>query len=94
MAGSREVRITLKDSVLAGTEIRISKDQDGLRIQLLTSSNESYRLLTQESKGLQEYLSSRLGHDVRTEVGFTSSGGEEDQGRSRQQRSVFEEWKD
>jgi type III secretion system needle length determinant len=93
-AGKQEVRITLKDSVLPGTEIRISQEENGLRIQLLTRSADSYRLLTQESKGLQEYLSARLGQEVRTEVGFASSGGEENEGRSRQQRSVFDEVKD
>jgi type III secretion system needle length determinant len=92
LTGKQEVRITLKESVLPETEIRISKEAGKLSIDFFTTSDHSYRIISQEKAGLQQVLAERLGPKVKIEVGVSDTGREHNQGRSRQQRSVLEEW--
>ncbi|MFH0787910.1 MAG: type III secretion HpaP family protein [Pseudomonadota bacterium] len=92
LVGKQEVRITLKDSVLPQTEIRISKEGDKLTIDIVTTSDHSYRIISQEKNGLQQVLAERLDPRITVEVAVSDTGREQNQGRSRQQRNVFEEW--
>lgn len=92
LVGKQEVRITLKESVLPRTEIRISKEGDKLTIDIVTTSDHSYRIISQEKNGLQQVLAERLDPRIKVEVAVSDTGREQNQGRSRQQRNVFEEW--
>lgn len=91
-SGKQEVRITLSNDVLPGTEIHMSREGDKLQVTLLTTDNNSFRFLNEQHNGLQNHLSQRLADKVTVEVNFsqTADGGGQD-GRSRQQRNLYEE---
>lgn len=92
-SGNREVRITLKDSILPGTEIRIEQQSGKLQIQFFTDSPRSHELLAQHQASLQERLAEKLArHDVVVNVEFDARGQDQPQdGRSRQRRDLQEE---
>jgi type III secretion system needle length determinant len=90
-SGKEEVRIVLKDSFLAGTEIRISKEGDGVRITMVTDSDNSYQFLSELKEPMGNDLRTKLERDVRMDVQLTGSE-HRNEGRSRQRRSVVEEW--
>ncbi len=91
LSGKEEVRITLKDSVLEGTEVRIEKTDDGVRITLETSSNSSFQVLSERGEDLRARLKDQLDTPVQVELTFKRSREEQNEGRSRQRRSVLEE---
>lgn len=91
LSGKAEVRLTLKESVMPGTEVRISAESGAVKVELLTTSNQSFALLASEKGNLEQMLKDRLGEGVSVEVTFNESGREDGQGRSRQQRSPYEE---
>ncbi len=89
--GAQEVRIMIKDSVLPGTEVRITRQGGELRVALTTVSPDSYALLNEHRNALQDRLTSRLtDYQVRVEVSYNDRNGDQ-QGRSRQQRNLYEE---
>ena len=92
-AGSREVRISLKDSVLPGTEIRISQQGGKLQIQFVTDSAKSQELLAQNQGALQDRLNEKLSrNDVAVSIAKEAEGhGDQQDGRSRQQRDIIDE---
>ena len=92
-SGMREVRITLKDSILQGTEVRITQEAGKLQVQFVTTSPRSQELLAQNQAALQDRLGVKLNkQDVVVQVEFDPQGqGESQDGRSRQQRKLDEE---
>ena len=74
-----EVRITLKDNVLAGTEIRIQRYGGELTVMMNTISAESAQLLAQNQAGLQKVLAERFSQE-QVQVSTNMMG--EDQGSS------------
>lgn len=91
-AGGQEVRILLKDSVLPGTEVRISQLAGQMQIQLVTDSTRSHDLLMQHQASLQQRLSEKLGeHDVVVHVEMGAESQPDRDGRSRNQRDIQEE---
>lgn len=94
LSGKDEIRISLKESVLPGTEVRISKDGGAVRIELVTTSDQSFQLLTSEKSVLENNLKDRLKDNVSVEVRFNESGREDNEGRSRQQRNIVDEQED
>jgi type III secretion system needle length determinant len=92
-SGGREVRITLKDSILPGTEIRLLQDAGRLQVQFVTDNVDSQNRLAQHQAALQSLLSERLeGRDVVVEVAMESGAENMGDGRSRQQRDAQEEY--
>lgn len=85
VSGNREVRIMLKDSVLPGTEVRISQQAGKMQIQFVTDSAKSQELLSQHQAILQQRLNDKLSsHDVVVSVEMESEGyGDQPQGESR-----------
>ena len=81
-----EVRITLKDSVLPGTEIRIQRQGGELTVTMNTSSAEAGNFLAQHEANLQKMLSERFSND-KVQVNINMSGGDnqDTDGRSRNQ---------
>ncbi len=92
---NQEVRIQLKESVLPGTEIHISWEGEQIRIELVSTSPDSFRQLENMQNDLGHYLQQKLEDKVEIHVQFndTSSGGD-NEGRSRQQRNLYEEMED
>lgn len=94
-SGLREVRITLNKSFLAGAEIRIRHDQGRLNIDLVATTADSQRFLNSHRSELQQTLQERLHDEVAVHVQLSDSNhhGQQNDGRSRQQRNVYEEWR-
>ena len=93
-AGTREVRIFLKDSVFPGTEIRLIQDAGKLQVQFVTDNVDTQTKLAQHQATLQTLLNEKLdGRDVVVEVVMESQSGQDmGDGRSRQQRDAKEEY--
>ncbi len=81
-----EVRITLKDSVLPGTEIRIQRHGGELTVTLNTTSAEAGNFLASHEANLQRILAERFSNDkVQVNVNMTGSDNQDQDGRSRNQ---------
>jgi type III secretion system needle length determinant len=77
MAQPRQVHLHLKDSVLAGTEIRLIEDGERLVVKVLTSSAASHALVEAQLERLRSQLSERLKRTV--EVELLTREGEDDE---------------
>lgn len=90
-SGDPEVRIIMKDSVLPGTEVRITQQHGEIQVQLLTDSSASHDLLSRNQQVLLDRLNEKLPTKVTVNVELDSQGQSDQQGRSRQQRDIIEE---
>ncbi|MGO0306416.1 type III secretion HpaP family protein [Endozoicomonas acroporae] len=81
-----EVRISLKDNVLPGTEIRIQRHGGELTVTMNTTSAEAGNFLAQHEANLQKMLAERFSND-KVQVNINMSGGDnqDSDGRSRNQ---------
>ncbi len=81
-----EVRITLKDNILPGTEIRIQRHGGELTVTLNTTSAEANNFLAQHEASLQKTLAERFSNE-KVQVNINMSGGDnsENDGRSREE---------
>lgn len=79
-----EIRISLKDNVLPGTEVRIHRHGGELTVTLNTTSAETNNFLAQHEASLQKTLADRFGNE-KVQVNINMSGGDnqENDGRSR-----------
>ena len=86
---SGEVRISLKESVLDGSDVRIFRDEGELRIVFVPKTEAAGRFLADNGRLFQQALGERLQDErVRVEVEPASrdaAGQQDDEGRSRQQ---------
>lgn len=90
-----EVRISLKESVLPDTEIRIQRTEKSLEVQFVTGSNTTEQVLSPQLRDLQTTLSQRFTGEVRVSLERPDmDGNAQGDGRSRQQRNLFEELAD
>ena len=86
---SEEVRITLAESVLEGSDIRISREDGEVRIVFVAQTESAQRLLADNRGVFEQTLGERLGEErvhvaVEGPEGRDTTRGEGD-GRSRQQ---------
>ncbi|MDE0062054.1 MAG: hypothetical protein OXU72_04605 [Gammaproteobacteria bacterium] len=85
---SGEVRISLRESVLDGSDVRIFREGGELRIVFLPSTEAAGQLLTDNGTVFQQALGERLQDErVRVEVelpGQGAAGQQDNEGRSRQ----------
>jgi type III secretion system needle length determinant len=88
--GKEEVRIFLKDRILAGTEVRISREGGGIRLEIHTASADSHAFLSGRTDDLALALKDRVGENVTVDLRYSGSGREEGDGRSRQRRSAYD----
>ena len=84
-----EVRISLKQSILDGSEVRISREGGELEVVFVARTESAERLLVDIREQFQQRLGERL-QDQRVHVGVESpnrdgASGEDDRRRSRQQ---------
>ncbi len=86
LSGEQEVRVTIKDSILPGTELRVGQEGGQLVVRLITESDQSFRLLTQHQDTLQTYLRDRLDNSgITVDLSMES----DTQGRSRNRQEFF-----
>ena len=87
---SGEVRISLKESVLDGSDVRIFREDGELRIVFLARTEAAGKFLADNGTALQQALGERLGDErVRVEVESPAGTGtgadqQDNEGRSRQ----------
>ena len=86
---SGEVRISLKQSILDGSEVRIFHEKGELKVVFVAESESAQRFLAHNKGHFQQTLGERLQDQrVHVEVEASNRGGtsrEENRGRSRQQ---------
>ena len=86
-AGTQEIRIQLKESVLPNTEVRIYRHAGSLQVEFLTGSKDSQMFIEQRQPDIQKILGERLSNEtvnVSVQDSQQTRGGQGD-GRSRQQ---------
>ncbi|WP_252179045.1 type III secretion HpaP family protein [Endozoicomonas sp. 4G] len=88
-----EVRITLKDNILPGTEIRIQRISGELQVTMNTSSADSHNFLVANEASLMKNLE-KLGEKVQVNINMSGGGGEQSDGRSQQEYVGEEEQED
>lgn len=91
--GSNEIRIQLKEDILQGTEIRLTKTEGHLSVALVTHDSSSHAFLASHKHGLQEQLCKNFDNRVDVQLIFDEQGEPHD-GRSRQQRNLYDEIED
>ncbi|WP_062268366.1 type III secretion HpaP family protein [Endozoicomonas arenosclerae] len=79
-----EVRITLKDNILPGTEIRIQRVSGELQVTMNTSNADSHNFLVANEASLMKNLE-KLGEKVQVNINMSGGGGEQNDGRSQQE---------
>jgi len=92
-SGEQEVRVTIKESILPGTEVRIAHEDGRLVVRLVTQSDQSHRILTQQQDALQNYLRDRLeNRDITVDLSMETDSGSQGRSRNRQDPyAYFEE---
>lgn len=92
-AGAAEVRISLKDAVLPGTEIRLRHEHDRLVVAFVTDNAGAERTLGPRLDDLRRTLEQRFPGGVEVSVARSDGGGQAGgDGRSRGRRDAYEEW--
>ncbi|MFO1349155.1 MAG: type III secretion HpaP family protein [Gammaproteobacteria bacterium] len=90
--GAPEVRITLHESFLNGAEVRIRRDEGQVIVEFMLPNVDSQRFLHERRDDLQNVLKERLGDEVRVEIHAQDPERGNPDGRSRQRRSIRDEW--
>ncbi|HYC37704.1 MAG TPA: type III secretion HpaP family protein [Usitatibacter sp.] len=75
-AGEGEVRIQLKDDVLAGTEVRLTQREGRLEVAFVSDNAQSAAWLAAQSESIAGELARRLRRDVRIAVKTAEAEGE------------------
>jgi type III secretion system needle length determinant len=103
--GQTEVRITLKDNVLNGTEIRISENAGAYEVTFVADNKDVENFLANRQEQLSTALGEKLDREIKVAVtdrdgtpnqqgderGRQQGQGQPGDGRSRNQRSVEDE---
>ncbi len=89
-----EIRMTLKDNILPGTEIRLQRVAGALQVTMNTTSAESHNILAASEASLQKTLSERLGDKVQVNINMSGAGGEQNDGRSQEEYVAAEDQDD
>ncbi|MEW4561496.1 type III secretion HpaP family protein [Bremerella sp. JC770] len=87
--GSHEVRIQIKDSILPDTEVILRNEGASLVVHFATRSIQSAEILGVNLQMIKEQLSEALQQQVSVDVST-----QQDDGRSRGQRNLYEEMED
>ena len=93
--GTAEVRISLKEDILPGTEVKILLENDKLTVEFLTFSLNSKEVLLSNKEILENHLKERLkDKDITVNINFSQRSEDfssNSDGRSRGQRNLYEE---
>ncbi|MCW7554000.1 type III secretion HpaP family protein [Endozoicomonas gorgoniicola] len=79
-----EVRITMKENILPGTEIRIQRMGGELTVTMNTTSADTHNFLAVNESSLLKSLNERFGDKVQVNINM-SGGDQPGDGRSREQ---------
>ena len=79
-----EIRITMKENILPGTEIRIQRMGGELTVTMNTTNSDTHNFLAVNESSLAKSLNERFGDKVQVNINL-SSGDQPDDGRSREQ---------
>lgn len=91
-ANEKEVRLLLNEGQLKGGEISIKQDSSGYSV--LIKQEHALSLITQTAKQELTERLQRLGIDQPIRIAVSEQmNQQQDQQRSRQQRSIYDEWK-
>ena len=79
-----EIRLTLKDGILPGTEIRIHRAEGALTVVMNTSSAEAGNFLAQHEASLQKTLAEKFaGEKIQVNINMSGGDNQDTDGRSR-----------
>ena len=91
----QEVMILLKENVLPGTQVRITRGEGGtLQLVFDVRGQDASNLIHQNMGALKDTLQNKLGESVNVSVKTEGQGREENEGRSRGQRNLIDEQED
>jgi hypothetical protein len=94
-AGQEEVRITLRDELLSGSEVRISEHEGAVHLTFVAESKDAEQFLGGRREEISSALSERLNREVHIEVVDREAAREQqresNEGRSRNRRTVQDE---
>ena len=91
----QEVMILLKENVLPGTQVRITRGEGGtLQLVFDVRGQDASNLIHQNVGALKDTLQNKLGESVNVSVKTEGQGREENEGRSRGQRNLIDEQED
>jgi type III secretion system needle length determinant len=90
---AQEIRITLNNDLLPGTEVRMSRADGELKVEFVVDKADSGRFLQTSRDDLSNRLANKLSDSVEVKLTYKEdhSGGESQDGRSRQQRNLYDE---
>lgn len=88
-----EVRITMKENILPGTEIRIQRMGGELTVTMNTTSADTHNFLAVNEASLAKSLNERFGDKVQVNINL-SGGDQPGDGRSREQYEGEQEQED
>ena len=90
-----EIRLTLKDNILPGTEIRIIRAEGTLTVVMNTSSAEAGNFLAQHEASLQKTLAEKFaGEKIQVNINMSGGDNQDTDGRSRNQYVAEDEDQD
>lgn len=89
--GDAEIRIQIKQDIMPDTEVRITKTGEGIKIDFISMSDDSLRLLNQHVDALSQNLNVRFDGKVVVQVNSGDFSQGNNDGRSRQQRNLYDE---
>ncbi|WP_330926877.1 type III secretion HpaP family protein [Candidatus Sororendozoicomonas aggregata] len=90
-----EMRITMKDTVLQGTEIRVHRHAGELTVTMNTTSAETHNLLAQHQASLQKHLDERFtGENVQISFNMAGDDGDNEEGSAQNEYATEEETND
>ncbi|WP_263322394.1 type III secretion HpaP family protein [Endozoicomonas sp. Mp262] len=85
-----EIRISIKDNILPGTEVRIHRHGGELTVTMNTTSAETHNLLAQHEASLQKHLNDRFSNE-KVNINFNMAGDNDDPGDGRSRNQYTQE---
>ncbi|MDD7805073.1 MAG: type III secretion HpaP family protein [Endozoicomonas sp. (ex Botrylloides leachii)] len=85
-----EIRITIKDTILPGTEVRINRHGGELTVTMNTSSLDSHNFLAQHAASLQKQLDERFSTEI-VQLSLDMAGDMNDQGGDNSRNEYVED---
>ena len=90
--GDKEIRISIKESVLPGAEVRLTLKEGSVGVSFVCQNEGSALFLERHKADLERRLAERLGGPADVQVDREASEGGD--GRSRGRRDLYAEWAD
>ena len=92
--GAEVIHLKLREDIIPGTEILLSREGARLEIRLRTDDPTAYQFLREQMGQLRQQLRDRLPENTPIRLSLEQADREQNQGRSKGYRSWPEEWND